>query len=126
MRFSLCLLLLVAFTVVCTDATRVGSTPDSKKMEVKKALNRLRRVHKEERIVPPVAAYYYALHSTPSASTQSSQILHAVEDNTPLPKAAKAVIAVVSVGLITGAIIGTVMLTKMLNKAILSTGSDAS
>ncbi|KAG1698044.1 hypothetical protein DVH05_015527 [Phytophthora capsici] len=131
MRFSLFLIFLLstfALTVVCVDATGVGSPLDSKKIEVKKALTRLRRAQtadKEARIIPPIAASYYLLHSKPSMSIQPSQILHAVEDNTPLPKAAKAVIAVIGVGVITGAIVGAVMITKVLHRAILSSGSDA-
>ncbi|KAL3661645.1 hypothetical protein V7S43_013404 [Phytophthora oleae] len=135
MRFCFYLVLLVstfALTLVGTEATALGnvaSTSDSKKMEVKKALTRLRRIHRaetEERmIVPPFAAYYNLLHSTSTTSTQSSQILHAVEDNTPLPKWAKAVVALVSVGIITGAVVGAVMITKMFNKALDTTGSEA-
>ncbi|KAG1696325.1 hypothetical protein DVH05_015521 [Phytophthora capsici] len=128
MRFTLYLVLL-ALAVVCRDATCVGSPPDSKKMEVKKALTRLRRIHRTDTenrmIIPPYAAFSNLLHSTSTTSAQSSQILHAVQDNTPLPKAAKAFIAVLSVGIITGAVIGSVMLTKMLNKAISPTDSDA-
>ncbi|KAK1932244.1 hypothetical protein P3T76_012238 [Phytophthora citrophthora] len=132
MLFKFYLILLVSAFFVYTEATssgKVGSTSNTKS-ELKKTLSRLRsRVAETEEsrwmVVPPVAAYYYSLHSTPTTSAQSSQILHAVEDNTPLPKAAKAIIAVVGVGVITGAIVGSVMLTKMLNKVFLSTGSDA-
>ncbi|KAG1696338.1 hypothetical protein DVH05_018470 [Phytophthora capsici] len=87
-------------------------------MEVKKALTRLRRTHRADTEGRNVAAYYHLLHSSP----QSSQVLHAVKYD-PLPKAVKAVIAVVAVGVITGAVVGAVMLTKMISQAILSMGS---
>ncbi|KAG1696326.1 hypothetical protein DVH05_015522 [Phytophthora capsici] len=121
MRFSFWLILLVAtfaLTVTSTYATDVSSPSDSKKLEVKKALTRLRKMHsadKEER--NPAAAAHYYLHSP-----QSSQILHAVEDGRPLSKGAKAFIAVVSVGIITGAIVGSIMLVK---KVISQPDSDA-
>ncbi|KAG1698046.1 hypothetical protein DVH05_015529 [Phytophthora capsici] len=120
MRFSLILILLLstfALTVVCTDATDGDSPLDSKKMGVKKALTRLRKMHSADTEERNPAAFYYLLRSKPSTSIQSSQILHAVEDGRPLPKAAKAFIAVVSVGIITGAIVGTAMIAKMLNKS---------
>ncbi|KAG7383202.1 hypothetical protein PHYPSEUDO_003936 [Phytophthora pseudosyringae] len=120
MRFvSSCLVLFVA-AFLASDRTFTGAedtakidnapAPDHDRVALTKAIRHLRRRHKaggEDRmVVPPVAAYYYMLHSTPTTSTQSYNILHAVEDDIPLSKGAKAVIAVVSVGLAAG-IVGT-------------------
>ncbi|ETL42514.1 hypothetical protein L916_06677 [Phytophthora nicotianae] len=68
------------------------------------------KLQNEERVViiPPFAAYYYHLHSTPAASAQSSKILHAVEKHESLPKGANRLLAVIGLGMVTGVVIGSV------------------
>ncbi|KAK1932243.1 hypothetical protein P3T76_012237 [Phytophthora citrophthora] len=123
MRLSFYLILFVSTSLACTEALPLGaagSPSDSMKMEVKKTLTRLRRVHVEETedrmFIPPIAAYSNLLHST-TTSTQSSQILHAAANHRPLPKEIKAVIAIIGVGIVTGAIITSAVLTTIITKA---------
>ncbi|ETL95719.1 hypothetical protein F441_06850, partial [Phytophthora nicotianae CJ01A1] len=134
MRFA-CFLALLVPTFTASDkgiASAVEAAPgdvvrvpDMKRIDPDSKIRRLRKRKKpesEERmIVPPYAAMMNVMHSTSTTSTtstQSSQILHSMKDHTPLPKWAKALVAVLSVAAAAGIVVGGVKLTQWLNQSL--------
>ncbi|KAF1786996.1 hypothetical protein GQ600_15313 [Phytophthora cactorum] len=130
MRFTGLLVLLVTIVAASgksfTGAVEAPSNNVARASDIKdNETRRLRggqEVENEERmIVPPYGAMVNLLHSTSATSTtstHSSQILHAAKDHTPLPKWAKALIVLLSIGAVSGVAVGGIKLTQWLNKVV--------
>ncbi|KAF1772889.1 hypothetical protein GQ600_8753 [Phytophthora cactorum] len=86
----------------------VATASDTKLIDFVNKVHRLRKGHKlkdEERMaVPNYAAMMNVMRSKPTASTRSSEILRAVEDQKPLPKWASALIGLLGLGMLSGSI----------------------
>ncbi|OWY95627.1 RxLR effector protein [Phytophthora megakarya] len=130
MRLCFLVLLVVTFVSHCSIVTGTeekasndkvsdlsGSVLNSKGFKVYRLRGGQNENNEERMITPPYAAMMNVLsHST--TPTQSTQILHAVENKTPLPKWAKALIVVLTIGVGAGVVVGGVKLNSALNKAM--------
>ncbi|KAJ8524779.1 hypothetical protein ON010_g16337 [Phytophthora cinnamomi] len=119
MRLGVFLALFVAtFIASCVGfASADGTASDnhSKRVALDKIIKRLRGSQKlggEERAAIPVGAYWYA---ATGPSRISSNIVHAVEYDEPIPKWAIALIVLISLGIVSGGAYGALKSMQSLN-----------
>ncbi|GMF16842.1 unnamed protein product [Phytophthora fragariaefolia] len=134
MRLPIFLTLLLAALIASTmssgaaeetkaNTNGIATAADGKFTEVKKIIYRLRAKQKaggEERIVP-VGAIWLAATGGHTSSTES--VMHAVEYDEPLPKWAKAIVAIIGIGLAAGTIYGGIKLSQTLNSDLNNTST---
>ncbi|KAG7383199.1 hypothetical protein PHYPSEUDO_003933 [Phytophthora pseudosyringae] len=127
MRFTVfTLALLVAtFLSICSNiasaegielANKDAPAHDTKLIALTNIVHRLRgrhKLHDEERVAPNYAAMSVLLNLKP---TTQSQVLHAVENHEPLPKWARALAVLLTLGVAGGVIFGGVKTIQMVNK----------
>ncbi|ETI49220.1 hypothetical protein L914_06649 [Phytophthora nicotianae] len=135
MRFA-CFLVLLATTFTASDKNFANSVEaalgdvarvsDMKRIDPDSKSPRLRgrkKPESEERMmaVPPYAAMTNVMHSTSTTSTtskQSPRMLHSMEEYKAQPKRAKALAALLTIGMLSGAFIGGFKLTEWIRNAL--------